>query len=619
MRQGTARKWKNGRTRLRVGLGILCWLAFAATASGGLLYSADFSGAFLTSALAKDKKRSKSSKESERESEGSDSRESSNSSLFRESDDHEDSGDHSDDDHGESSSANYEHDDEGDDHKETSSAKYENDGEDGDNKDGDSESRRGKESDLDYRGGHKSHRDDDERPPRTVLEMLKRLTSPGRPKSGSLGQRMDVNSSPRGRNEILAVNLSRGGAARARQLGFQVRGSMHSGPLNGRITRLEPPPGMNAQQARNLMQNNRSREQFAVNQRYMLYHPARQNGTEANKHSVPTRGGAARCSGDRCFARQLIRWHSDIEACARNLRVGIIDTQVDSQHPAFNRANMQLGVFLPEGAKSADSWHGTGVVALLAGAPDSGTPGLIPKADFYVASVFSQDENGDMATDTVSLLSALEWMSAFDVKIINMSFSGPKDELVEKAIERMNREGVQFVAAVGNDGPSAAPSYPASYHSVIAVTAIGKDLRNYPYANRGERVDLAAPGVDIWSAVPGEREGYHTGTSFAAPYVTAMLATIYNQTPVRQKQNLLDQFTVIDLGPRGHDPIYGRGLMVSPASCSDFGRAVAQDGGALSPEPAAAASPQSPPPPAAILRTAPSSGPSAKASSASFR
>jgi subtilisin family serine protease len=71
----------------------------------------------------------------------------------------------------------------------------------------------------------------------------------------------------------------------------------------------------------------------------------------------------------------VIRWHSGIEVCARDLKVGVIDTQVDSQHPAFTAANMQLGVFLPEGTRSADAWHGTGVLALLAGAPESGTPG----------------------------------------------------------------------------------------------------------------------------------------------------------------------------------------------------------------------------------------------------
>lgn len=603
---GTDHVGGSGQTRLRVGLGVLCWLAFTLTVSEEFPYATGFSKTFITSAQARDRKHSKSSSSSEgsRESESSESRESSESSSFRESDDHEESRNYEDDDHRESSSAEYDHGDEGGDYE----------GGDGDHEHGDDESRHGRKSDLEYHGKHGRRGDDHDGPPRTVLEMLKRLTTPHRSKSGSLGLSTNINSSPRGRNEILAVNLTARGAKRARRLGFQVRGSMHNGPLNGRVTRLAPPPGMRAGRARDLMRGGQPGEQFALNQRYKLYHPARKDRTDFDRRSVPTRRAPPRCSGDRCFARQVIRWHSGIEVCARNLKVGVIDTQVDNQHPAFARANMQLGVFLPEGTRSANAWHGTGVLALLAGAPESGTPGLIPKANFYVASVFTQDDNGDMTTDTVSLLSALEWMRAFDVKIINMSFSGPKDDLVEEAIERMHREGVQFVAAVGNDGPSAAPSYPASYQPVIAVTAISKELRNYPYANRGERVDLAAPGVDIWSAVPGAREGYHTGTSFAAPYVTAMLATIYNQTHVRQKQNLLDQLTVIDLGPKGRDPIYGRGLMVTPASCSNFGRAVAQDGGSTAPAPATL-----PLPPPATIRTAPSSGPSAKTSSASFQ
>ncbi len=605
---GTGHRGKCRQTRLRVGLGILCCLAFTITVSWALPHSAGFFEAFATSALAKDRKHSSSSSGESEDSESHESSGSSEGSLFRESSESEEH-------NFRESSESEEHSEyREDDNRESSSSEYEHSDESGDHEGSDGESQHGKKSDLEYGGKHGRRGNDEDGPPRTVLEMFKRLASPRGSKSGSLGHNTDINSSPRGRNEILAVNLSPGGADRARRLGFQVRGSMHNGPLNGRVTRLAPPPGMNAGRARDLLRGGQPGEQFAVNQRYKLYHPARKDSTDVDRSSVPTRYAPPRCSGDRCFARQVIRWHSGIESCSRNLKVGIIDTQVDSQHPAFARANMQLGVFLPEGTRSADAWHGTGVLALLAGAPESGTPGLIPKADFYVASVFTQDESGDVTTDTVSLLSALEWMRAFDVKIINMSFSGPKDDLVEKAIERMHREGVQFVAAVGNDGPSSAPSYPASYRPVIAVTAISKELRNYPYANRGERVDLAAPGVDIWSAVPGAREGYHTGTSFAAPYVTAMLATVYNQTPVREKQNLLDQFTVIDLGPRGHDPIYGRGLMVTPASCSDFGSTVAQDGGGAAP---ASAVPQSPPP--AILRTAPSSGPSAKTSSASFR
>lgn len=191
--------------------------------------------------------------------------------------------------------------------------------------------------------------------------------------------------------------------------------------------------------------------------------------------------------------------------------------------------------------------------------------------------MFFQNEKGEVETDTVSVLSALEWMSAFDVKIVNMSFSGPRDELVEKTIERMSEQGVLFVAAVGNDGPTAAPSYPASYRPVVAVTAVGKGLHNYPYANRGDRTDAAAPDVDIWSAAPNGLEGYHTGTSFAAPYVTGILATIYKDAAETQrKDQLLDRLAVMDLGPPGRDPIYGRGLMLAPASCEVASRPVAR-------------------------------------------
>ncbi len=173
-----------------------------------------------------------------------------------------------------------------------------------------------------------------------------------------------------------------------------------------------------------------------------------------------------------------------------------------------------------------------------------------------------------MAADTISLLKALDWMRSFDVKIINMSFSGPRDDLVADAIERMSESGVVFVAAAGNEGPTAEPSYPAAYPEVIAVTAVTKDLRNYRYANRGYHIDVAAPGVDIWTAAPGGRAGYHSGTSFAAPHVTAVLAVEPPETLKQRKAELLDDLAVMDLGPEGRDPIYGRGLLLAPSECT---------------------------------------------------
>src|SRR5262249_58302580 len=91
----------------------------------------------------------------------------------------------------------------------------------------------------------------------------------------------------------------------------------------------------------------------------------------------------------------------------------------------------------------------------------------------------------------------------------------------------MSEGGVVFAAAAGNGGPFALPSSPAAYPEVIAVTAVDRNLVGYRHATRGPHIDLAAPGVDIWTALPDKREGPQTGTSFAVPYVTAAAAAVY--------------------------------------------------------------------------------------------
>jgi subtilisin family serine protease len=102
---------------------------------------------------------------------------------------------------------------------------------------------------------------------------------------------------------------------------------------------------------------------------------------------------------------------------------------------------------------------------------------------------------------------------------------------------------------------------------VIAVTAVGKDLRSYSYANHGDYIDVAAPGIGIWTAFPNAMEGLSSGTSFAAPHVTAVVAALYNQVPAKTKDSFLRAMRFRDLGPPGPDPIYGRGLIVASRVC----------------------------------------------------
>ncbi len=421
----------------------------------------------------------------------------------------------------------------------------------------------------------------EQEPPRTVAETLERIFKPAIPPPAVPPSAKAKTAAPTVRShfapaignrnysgsEVLALNLSQAALRSAQKLGFVVAPSSSYNHIKTTVTRLITPPGMDALQARELLQRDLPLEQFALNKIYRPYLIKSVAGQAQRTEPAGRAGAATSCTGDRCAGRELIGWKSNLERCSSGLRVGVVDTDVDHQHPAFTSGKLSAGNFIPEGRSSAPNWHGTGVLALLAGDPKGGTPGLIPRASFFLANVFFNDGAGSFATDSVSLLKALDWLGAFDVKLVNMSFAGPKDELVEKAIASLSSKGVIFVAAAGNDGPTAEPSYPAAYKQVVAVTAVGKDLRSFPYANRGSHIDAAAPGVEIWTAVPGSMEGYYTGTSFAAPFVTAMLATIYRNESRPQKDDLLTRLEFKDLGTPGRDRIYGRGLLIAPGAC----------------------------------------------------
>jgi subtilisin family serine protease len=87
------------------------------------------------------------------------------------------------------------------------------------------------------------------------------------------------------------------------------------------------------------------------------------------------------------------------------------------------------------------------------------------------------------------------------------------------------------VVAAGNLGPDGPPQYPAAYPEAIAVTAVDHLGNVYPRASRGDYVDVAAPGVHIWSAGADGRGRFVDGTSFAAPFVSAEVALLHAADP----------------------------------------------------------------------------------------
>jgi hypothetical protein len=365
--------------------------------------------------------------------------------------------------------------------------------------------------------------------------------------------------------EVLGVNLDPASVEQAEALGFKA--DKTAAERGDRVVKLSAPPNIDAVRAQELLSKELPGARIELNKVYRLYRASmRDEGGARKPDGAPS--SSQGCPPERCFARDVIEWNDQLGVCARGLRIGVIDTGIDTSHPAFKDRRIHLASFVPSGRRPASDWHGTGVLAILAGTSSSGTPGLVPDADFYAANIFFSEEEGALATDTVSLIKALAWMRDNDVKLINMSFSGPPDDLVKEAIEELSARGTVLVAAAGNEGPAAGPAYPAAYAQVIAVTAVTRDRRNYRYANRGMHIDVAAPGVDIWTAVPGAREGSHTGTSFAAPHVTGAIAVMPREALTGKKNDLLDSMPVIDLGEPGRDPVYGRGLLTAPPTCS---------------------------------------------------
>ena len=124
--------------------------------------------------------------------------------------------------------------------------------------------------------------------------------------------------------------------------------------------------------------------------------------------------------------------------------------------------------------------------------------GLAPGVTLHAIKVCKRLSPSSIETTTNSftLAEGLDYAIQKRVQIINVSIGGPRSPL----------------------------SYPAAYCGVIGVTAIDEKMCLYPRAPHGRFVDIAAPGVDIFSLKPGNRYNFYTGTSFAAAYVTGILA-----------------------------------------------------------------------------------------------
>ncbi|MGH6841623.1 MAG: S8 family peptidase, partial [Methylocella sp.] len=221
-----------------------------------------------------------------------------------------------------------------------------------------------------------------------------------------------------------------------------------------------------------------------------------------------------------------------------NTLVAVIDSGIDTTHPEISGAITESfdAVDAGDGRKavpgsSADAMvHGTAVAGIIAS--HAALTGAAPKAHILGVRAFAKGGGRTAVLGTTyDILAGTEWAVKHKAQVINMSFAGPPDPDLARELAEGSRRRVIFIAAVGNEGRAAKPSYPAAYESVIPVTATDRADAIFKDASRCTTTCVAAPGVEIFAAAPAGAYKYDSGTSMAAAQVSGVVALLLDAKP----------------------------------------------------------------------------------------
>ena len=231
--------------------------------------------------------------------------------------------------------------------------------------------------------------------------------------------------------------------------------------------------------------------------------------------------------------------------------IAIIDTGLDSDHPDL-RIDPDGIHFFQRGPKlkSNTNWedangHGTHVGGTAAAIDNSiGVVGMAPGARLTAVRVLDQNGNGTVS----GVIAGVDWVvaRANRFEVANMSLSGGFSQALNDAVKGGTEAGIVFVVAAGNELQNAQNSSPASEPSALTVSAMA-DFDGQPggaqpeavafqactvsgddiwacFSNFGSVIDIAAPGVEIYSTVAGGGYAFSSGTSMASPHVAGAAA-----------------------------------------------------------------------------------------------
>lgn len=242
--------------------------------------------------------------------------------------------------------------------------------------------------------------------------------------------------------------------------------------------------------------------------------------------------------------------------------VGVIDGMVDYTHMQLANAVISAEQFNNETNNPSRNIHGTHVAGIIAADPNAGPlAGVAPMAKIISGQFIGNDGGGSLGDAIIAMNS----VASKGAKVINMSWGGAACvSSLRDAVQALSNRGILIVTAAGNEGVNSDydPDYPAAFRleNQINVAASTIDDGFISFSNRGfHTVNIAAPGVDIYSTIPGNSIQQMSGTSMAAPMISGAAALLWSAVPSATAQQIKQAlFSSVDVYPEYQVSTRGR-------------------------------------------------------------